>query len=285
MSAERVKKLSRRATALIVCAAVIAGLAITFLSLQIAFMQADKIKCWTPDYEQADISAVLDAPEAERDYDLLYRQTGLTKTGIDRCLKTAGGKQRILSIQSDYFGKYTVNNGYFAPLVCTDYIDKYINHVFLEDGDIIVTSSTHFSGWRIGHAGLVTNGLFNEVIQASAYGSSSEIGKMSDFTDRVNFMVLRVKDEFASAEVKKQVADYAAQNLCGKKYDISAGVLSSKNKVKRTQCAHLVWYAYKQYGIDIDGNGGPVVTPRNIANSPKTELVQVFGFNPDKLWR
>ena len=282
---KRLKKLSKRATALIVCAAIVGSIAIVCLSMQIAFMQADKIKCWTPSYEKADISAMLDAPEAERDYALLYRQTGLTKAGIDRCLERSDGKRRILDIQSDYFGKYEVENGFFAPFVCTDYIDKYISHVFLEDGDIIVTSSTHFSGWRIGHAGLVTDGDYNRVIQASAYGSTSEIGNMGDFTDRVNFMVLRVKDEYVNDETRGEIAKYAAENLCGKKYDISAGVLSSKNKVKRTQCAHLVWYAYKQFGIDIDGNGGPVVTPRNIANSPKTELLQVFGFDTVKLWR
>lgn len=282
---KKLKKLSKRATALTVCEAIVGSIAVVCLSMQIAFLQADKIKCWTPSYEKVDISAMLDAPETERDYGLLYRQTGLTKAGIDRCLERSDGKQRILAIQSDYFGKYEVENGFFAPFVCTDYIDKYISHLFLEDGDIIVTSSTHFSGWRIGHAGLVTDANYDRVIQASAYGSTSEIGKIEDFTDRVNFMVLRVKDEYVNDETRGEIAKYAAENLCGKKYDISAGVLSSKNKVKRTQCAHLVWYAYKQFGIDIDGNGGPVVTPRNIANSPKTELLQVFGFDPVKLWR
>ena len=130
---KRLKKLSKRATALIVCAAIVGSIAIVCLSMQIAFMQADKIKCWTPSYEKADISAMLDAPEAERDYALLYRQTGLTKAGIDRCLERSDGKRRILDIQSDYFGKYEVENGFFAPFVCTDYIDKYISHVFLED--------------------------------------------------------------------------------------------------------------------------------------------------------
>lgn len=285
MSGKRIKKLSKKLIALIVCAAISGCIALTCLGMQFAFMAADKIKCWTPDYPQEVIDEELEKKD-ERDYALLYRQTGLTKAGVDRCLDRGGaGKQKILSIQEDYFKKYKVKNDFFAPFVCTDYIDETITNVYLEDGDIIVTSSTHFSGWRIGHAGLVTDAARGNVLQASAYGSSSAIGKISDFTDRVNFMVLRVKDEYATDETRKEIAAYAEENLQGKIYDISAGVLSSKNKVKRTQCAHLVWYAYKQFGIDIDGNGGPVVTPRNIANSPKIELVQVFGFNPYKLWR
>ena len=35
----------------------------------------------------------------------------------------------------------------------------------------------------------------------------------------------------------------------------------------------------EQFGIDIDGNGGKVVSPWNIANSDKLELVQSFGFD------
>ena len=45
-----------------------------------------------------------------------------------------------------------------------------------------------------------------------------------------------------------------------------------------------MWYAFKHFGIDIDSNGGAVVLPKDIANSDELELVQNFGFDPDKLW-
>ena len=46
-----------------------------------------------------------------------------------------------------------------------------------------------------------------------------------------------------------------------------------------------MWYAYNAFGVDLDSNGGLVVTPRNIANSPLVEVVQVFGIDPVKLWK
>ena len=54
--------------------------------------------------------------------------------------------------------------------------------------------------------------------------------------------------------------------------------------LKGTQCAHLVWYAYKNFGIDLDCNGGCVVKPQDMANSPYMQVVQIYGFDPEKLW-
>ena len=38
-------------------------------------------------------------------------------------------------------------------------------------------------------------------------------------------------------------------------------------------------------GYDLDPTGGPLVTPDDIANSPYLEVVQIYGFDPDKLWK
>lgn len=277
------RKLSKKIIAAIVCAAVIASILLSCLGLQIAFTVADGIKCWRPDYAPLSEEELIQLIDNE-DYDELYKQTGLTEIGIKRALaKGADGIALIKKIQEDFFAKHEVENDFFAPIICTDFIGESVANIYLEDGDILVTSSTHLSGFRIGHAGLVTNASKGEVIQASAYGSTSDIGTIGDFTDRVNFMVLSVKN--ADNDTKKKVAKYAEENLQGKSYDVTAGVFTKKNSCERTQCAHLVWYAYKQFGIDIDGNRGLVVTPRNIANSPDIEVVQVFGFDPVKLWR
>lgn len=285
------RKLSKKIIALIVCAVIIFTLGSAFLGLQLAFMQTNKDRPWLPSYEKLttdemnDILAKSDL--SDEDYSVLYAQTGLTKIGVDRLLaRGTEGKRRILDIHNDYFGEYTVKTDSFFPLICTDYLaEGYISHVYLENGDILVTSSTHLSGWRMGHAGLVTNGASNEVLQASGFGSESDIGSVYDFTDRITFMILRPNPQYISQDIARQIAEYAEENLTGKKYDVTSGVLTSKNHVKRTQCAHLVWYAYKQFGYDIDCNGGPVVTPKDIANSPLLEVVQVFGFDPVKLWK
>ena len=281
---EKGKKLSKKIIIAIVCAVIACVIIFTCGGMQIAFVLADRIECWHPDYEKVDLSPILDKAElSDDDYDTLYSQTGLTKVGIDRALKRGkSGKAHILDIQNDFFTEHKVKNDLFAPFICTDYLEDYMTHVYVEDGDIVVTTSTHLSGWRMGHAGLVTDAAMNRVLQASAVGSLSDIGKMQDFTDRVNFMILSPK---ADAETKAEVVQYAKDYLTGIPYDPTAGVFTNKKHIKKTQCAHIVWYAYKQFGIDLDSDGGLVVTPKDIANSPYVELVQVFGLNPNLLWK
>ena len=277
------KKLSKKIIFVIVAAAIIGTILVTCLGLEIAFIAADNIECWHPDYDKEDISGILDKGTlTDGDYEILYAQTGLTRIGIDRMLERGiNGRNRILQIQDDFFSENEVQNGPFGPFMCMDYINRNITNVYLEDGDIIITSSTHFTGWRVGHAGLVTDGMRGSILQADAVGSLSRLGSIRDFNNRVNFIVLSPK---VDEEVKADVCEYAEENLLGKVYDFTAGVFSKKDSMSKTQCAHIVWYAYKQFGIDLDYDGGLVVTPRNIAKSPLVEVVQVFGLDPTTLW-
>lgn len=287
--------MKRRRNRKIIITAVIAAIMCAVFTvctfMQLAFTVSDNIECWRPSYERTDISEILDkAYLTESDYNTLYAQTGLTKAGVDRMLANGrAGKEKIVKLQGQYFDGHTVLNEQFAPFTCTDYIDDFIVHCYLEEGDVLVTSSTHFVASRIGHAGLVTSAsVYNgeKILQSNAYGYPSSLGDIRDFNNRVNFMILRVKDSaFPDGVTRTDVTQYALQNLLGLKYDIAVGVLSDKNKISKTHCAHLVWYAYKRFGIDLDGNGGLVVTPKDLANSPNVELVQVFGFDPDKLWK
>lgn len=280
-------KLTKRIIALIVCGAFILALALTAFCLQIWFWAEQSIKCWHPDYAKADLSEVLEKQSlSKEDYELLYRQTGLTKIGVDRALEYGSvGKQKILNIQHDFFEPHEVENGQVAPYTCTDYIDKHIEYVYLQDGDIVITSSTHISGVRIGHAGLVTDGAIGQVLQANAYGSNSRLSGISSYTDRVNFIILRPNPDFIDGATVQQVVEYAKKNLVGIPYEGLSGLLTDKNAIASTQCAHIVWYAYKQFGIDLDSNGGQMVMPKDIANSGYLQVVQVFGLDPDKLWR
>ncbi len=287
MAKEKRKKLSKRIIALIVCGVFVVCLALIAFGLQIAFWISDGIKCIQPDYAMLDLDGYLKKEAlTDDDYEVLYRQTGLTKIGIDRALeKGEAGKRRIKDIQADFFEKHTVANGQVAPYACTDYIEKHIENTYLEDGDIIVTSSTHISSVRIGHAGLVTDGAFESVMQANAYGTYSRIGDVWDFTDRVNFIILRPDPDKISADVVKRVVEYAKSYLVGIPYEGLAGVVSNKNDIEKTQCAHIIWHAYKQFGVDLDGNGGCMVVPYDLANSAYLQPVQVFGFDLDELWR
>lgn len=268
-------------------AAIIIGLlTLICASGQIAYEVADNFECWRPSYAMEDISPILNKGIENlesTDYDKLYEQTGLKKAGIDRAL-AKNDKGIILRIQKDYFAEHTVKHKKFAPYICFCRIEDSIQNIYLEEGDVVVNYSTQLIGWRMGHSGLVTSayGLNGDILQAAAIGTVSDFGDINDFTSSIAFMVLspRVNDE-----VKQKVVNYASDNLVGIPYNPLRGIFSSKDKINDTQCAHLVWYAYKQFGIDIDGNGGGLVTPQDFANSKNMEVVQVFGFDPDKLWK
>lgn len=278
------KKLSKKIIFLIVAAAIIGTVALSCIGLEIAFVVADGMEYWRPDYEKVDLYSTLNKETlTDDDYELIFAQTGLTKIGVDR-MRSKGnvGISRILKIQNDYFTDYKIINNHVAPFICTDVIDGSVTLSYFEDGDIIVSSSTHLSGWRMGHAGLVVDANENAILQANAIFDNSKIGGIKDFNNRINFMVLSPK---VDTDVKAEVCAYAKENLIGKIYDPTAGVFSDKKSITKTQCAHLVWYAYNLFGVDLDFNGGLVVTPRDIANSPDVELVQIFGFDPEDLWK
>ena len=239
-----------------------------------------------PDYEKTDLTATLSKSFLdESDYEFLYRQTGLTKLGVDG-LVSEGKTERIYEIQSDFFGDNEFEKETFGPFLCWEKrkSDKEVARAELENGDIIVSSSTHFSCFRFGHAAIVIDAEKGIVAESAGYDSPSFVDPC-DFFDRPSFMILRLK---ADKETRQKIADYAKETLVGVDYSIFCGIFTKKyeeGKPTKSQCAHLVWYAFKHFGIDIDSNGGAIVLPKDIANSDELELVQNFGFDLDKLWR
>lgn len=282
------KKLSKNIICVAIAAIIIGFITLICASGQIAYEVADNFECWRPDYEmipEEEMRSILSQKElSPDDYALLYKQTGLTQIGIDRARENGEwGKKRVLEIQQAYFEKHTVEHYKFAPYICTCNIgEDFIPNIYLEDGDVIVSSSTQFFGWRMGHAGLVTDGDNGRVLQATAVGEVSYEGDIEDFTNRITFMIFSPR---ASEDTKHKVVDYALNTLVGLYYNPLQGVFNSKNSIKTTQCSHLVWYAYNKFGIDLDYNGGGIVTPKDLANSKNMELVHVFGFDPNKLWK
>lgn len=254
---------------------------VLLLALQIGYMGESKnASVWMPPYAKEDIAPVLNQKElAEEDYDFLYRQTGLTKIGIDRAReKGPDGLRRIEAIHDDYFEEYTVESTPFGPWMNRDYIDGRVATSYLEDGDIFVTSSNHFSMVRVGHAGLVIDGEHNRIAQAIGYGYTSFIGTLGDFNDKMNFMILRPK---VDDETKALACAYAKEKLIGLPY---AAFRGTDMDISTTQCAHLVWRAYAEFGVDIVDHDEWLVLPRHLAQSSKMEVVQVFGFDPVALW-
>ncbi len=287
MSEKRVKtEVKTKKKKLAVC---IAASALSFVLATLGILQlgcvytANTWEAYRPDYAKTDISVILAKQTlAEEDYALLYRQTGLTKLGVDGYL-AKGDKQGILDTQEFFFEDYEVIANCFNIFTYDETIRANAPIAPVETGDILVTSTTRVSWWRYGHAALVINGEKGSLLESIAPGTKSKINHVNVFSDLANFIILRPK---ADKETKEAVAEYAVKNLFDMPYGMTRGVLSKKypETLKTTQCAHLVWYAYKKFGIDLDSNGGGIVKPQDMALSQQVEVVQAYGFDLDRLW-
>lgn len=303
----KLKRLSKRIIALIVAGGIIALLGLTALGFFIGFWHVDATTyIWRPDYEmmpEDELKAIYEKDElTEEDYEILFEQTGLTKVGIDRAKSYAGGWTKVKNVYLSYFKERSVMHGYYAPLICTDYIEG-DNTVagYLETGDIIISSSTHFSGFKIGHCAIVTDSN-GKIYQSNQVGTANGYGTFNNtFSNRVNFMVLRIKPEYFSSSGQAdeeyfdnlaRAARYIETQFTDVPYSVFTGVFTKKDGMKATTCSHLVWYGFKHfddenggtYNIDLDSNGRLLAMPKDITLSPYVELVQTFGFDPEKLY-
>ncbi len=238
---------------------------------------------WSPDYEKEDIEPLLyKKTRTGEDYEKIYRQTGLTKLGVEDMIEQ-GQYARILTIQEKYFTDYEKTRDNFVPFTYSEHLDGYGEFAPLQEGDILITDAIFCSWFRYGHAALVIDAQNGKVVDAVSIGARSGINYASQFKHYSKFLILRPK---ASKEVKQQVVKYAKENLVDLPYQMSVGILCAKDveNLLGTHCGHLVWYAYNKFGVDLDSTGGMIVTPQDFVHSPNVELVQTFGFDPDTLW-
>ncbi len=237
-------------------------------------------KVWSPDYDMVDISYILDKESlSDDDYNLLYEQTGLTKIGIDDML-AKGQKNQILRIQREFFAEpsFRCSKFHFCVGMFVKKRGAY-PHAPLQDGDIIYSPSTYISFVNISHAAIAVNGG-NFVVEAYGYGNPTQCSSAGTFFVYPEFVILRPK---AGEEAGKRAAEFVEENLIDVPYDIMTGIFGEKapDNLKTTHCSHLPWYAYYMTGIDLDSNGGKIVTPKDILNSPYLEVVQVYGMDID----
>ena len=249
---------------------------------------------FTPDYPRSDLAPVLAQAElSEADYALLFCQTGLGRSAVDR-LRTAGetGNAAILTTQEQFFAPVEVECtpmlGWFTRedrLRTTDGEEAYAPYlVDWQPGDILVTLSTHSLGWRHGHAGLVVeteNGL--ATLECVVLGTDSTVMNAGHWRLYSNFAVLRVKD--ADESVRTACADYAMDHLLGIPYHLTAGFFGPKAQDENSpffglQCSYLVWYAWNAMGYDLDSDGGPLASTYDLLHSDKVEIVQLYGMDP-----
>ena len=244
-----------------------------------------------PDYamDSKGLATVLDKDRSEwtdDDYQFIYDQTGLTRAYFDGV--TSVNAAFVKNCQADLFYNAEVGHNSYFSFSSHDYFKGHYAHmVDLRLGDVIISSSVHTMGWRNGHASIVVSGGNSSsarIAEAVCVGTDSCISNTSWFRQATNFIVLRPK---LSAEEAAEIARWAAENMVGVHYSLVTGIFNAKDQsdnVQTTQCAHLVWQAYMAFGYDIDSTGGPVVTPKNIANCDLFEVIQVNGFDLEKLW-
>lgn len=301
-------KLSRRIKVMIAAATFVAVLGFTLLGFYIGFwVLHGKLHSWRPDYEMLSTEELKEIYTQETlsddDYQILFEQTGLTKIGIDRAKAQRYGWNRVLSIQQSYFKERSIDRFSYAPLVCTEYMDdNSAEMIYLERGDIIISSATHFAGFKIGHSAIVTNGATGQIYQSNQVGVANGFDKANEmFANRINFMVVRIKPEYFSENGVDdesyrnnldRVAEYISTQFTDVPYSVFTSVFTKKDSIRTTSCSHLLWYGFMhfddenggRFNLDLDSNGRVLVMPKNISESPYVELVQTFGFDPDKMY-
>lgn len=293
MKEKTAKRLYR---ALAVLLGVLVFIAALLISVMIADAVCERSAHVTPSYRKEDITQIADKAEwTDEDIQFLYRQTGLGKTALLKIKSTifymngesVPPSKRLKAFQDALFYEGEMEHELVADVSKRDLMKDFRAPVApMEAGDILVNSSTHTLGFRNGHAAIVLD-EFGTVLESLELGRDSAASNNGHlwFAESSNFMLLRLKgvDKATRAEIAKE----AKKNLTGIPYSIAVGVFSKKDQgtsPKSTHCSHLVWQAYKNAGYDIDSNGGIVVTPQDIARSPLFEVIQVYGFDPEKLW-
>ena len=228
----------------------------------------------------------------EEDYRLIFSQTGLGKPAVDDFRKYDNFYQVLKMFQEQkMIPAYYERRYLFFPTTTADVLVDEKGRIRrlklppLEDGDIIITKSTKTMFYRHGHAALVTDGETKTTMEAMMLGTDSTYTSARSFGSYATLMILRPKSDDKSREA---ALEYARQNLLGVPYHLTAGFFdkdkSDDKYVDSTHCSHLVWQAYKAAGVDLDTDGGWLVSPSDMSSSKKLEVVFSYGFGDDGKW-
>lgn len=246
---------------------------------------------WIPEYKKEDIRPLLNKEQLNPDeYGLLFRQTGLGSSAVDKLLREKKG-ETILRMQSLFFSNPPILCRSNTPISWEERINMqeagslWQNKLTdLEDGDILVTPCSHTYGWRNGHAAIVIDAENGLTLESVVLGENSSVQKTAKWETFPSVVVLRLKD--VSAYERARIAQTAEETMKDIPYGFLEDILEhrwEKDTNRDTHCSHLVWKAYRNAGYDLDSDGGLTVTPGDIARSPLLETVQIYGIDPDTL--
>lgn len=248
-----------------------------------------------PNYEKTDLNPILAKSElSETDYKELFYQTGLGKTAVDELLKNKEtGIENILNFQHNFFDKKNVMCEKIGIITSQEsFVNEKREYKYgfdlapYKNGYVLITKATHSLGWRHGHAAIVTDEEKGITLEAIILGENSQYQNINKWRMYPSFIMLKLKD--TSYDKLNEISEFSKTCMNDMPYRLTIGLFSKKNpdkyKIKGTQCSHLVWYPFKQFGYDIDSDGLWLVTPKDIANSDLFEVVQIYGVNPKDIW-
>ena len=246
---------------------------------------------FTPKYEKIDLLPLLEKEMlSDEDYKTLFYHTGLGSRANDELRLQEDFAAQIIAFQENFFGGASVQCHRAGITTWMEYaVDEDGRNTAgfplapYEEGYVLAMFSSHSFGWRHGHAGLITGA--NRVLEAPILGVPAGEYRLNTWREYPTFVMLRLKN--ASGEELEAIADAALKNLEGVDYSPLAGIIKkySGRRPPTTQCAHLVWHAFYTAGYDIDSTGGNIVTVWDIVDSDLFEVVQIYGLDPDRLWR
>lgn len=251
----------------------------------------------------------------DRDYEFLLHQTGLGRDAVDKIVRVGileeksanqidqKGKIESKNCKTIYekLSKAQEKNFEIPKYVCEstsifssnerfkDEEGKLISQYDLVDvrpGDVLVSMSTHTLGYRHGHCGIVINE--DKILEAVYWGKPTKICRVKRWESCPTLLQLRVSEETAEKmgltrdELGSLLADIAIFNGSDIRYSMFPNIFNYNcDTIKRTHCSHLVWYVFDKAGIDVDSDGGLIVTPWDIARSDTFEIVQIHGLDAD----
>lgn len=224
----------------------------------------------------------------EDDYALFFKQTGLSKPIIDELHTKDNFKERILTFQTNYFKQNKITDvavNFFTHMEQVRDDKGYLKQAFTlapyKNGDILITKCSYTCNYRHGHVGIVIDAANGRVLESLEPNTVSIEQDIAKWTFYPTFKLLRLRN--TSDAERAAIARYASEHL----RDLPYSILTRKGQVAEpisTHCSFLVWQAFKAFNIDLDSDGGFIVSPKDIAKSPYLETLQIYGFDPLKDW-
>lgn len=290
---------------------------VAFSILWIANDEAKRSPVYKPDYEEISLDYIFEETKesgnfngkkgetkeltlTDKEYEVIFSQTGLGKAAVDYIIDNKKDyEEEINKFQKIFFDGYPYTCAKIGLLTYNERMRdengkkiKGSKLIDLQPGDVLVNLSVYTLGFRHGHCGIVVSkpkkGKEAKTIEAVYLGYPTKYQSTSKWRSCPTYLHLRISKEAAESkgytqeELGNLIADYTKEECLDIEYAIVPGVFNIKSEsIQKTHCSHLIWYVYKEFGYDIDSNGGFIVTPADIAASDLFEIVQIYGIDPD----